>query len=215
MPHTSGRGYLKFNLSGVTGGSVTSAILRLYCTSIEGTPASVQAYTCTTDSWTETGITYNNKPAKGTLITTVNIPSAGAWYSFNVTSFVNGQYAGDKIVTIILAQDSTVKKNVYFNSKEAASNQAYPRSSHAIAQLPQKGGAVLDNSGLLPFSQTDLWHLFRGTCRVLYTPGSSASRITSPAGMSVSPCTGLPFSRFKHLFLTDSIRGWPVWLMTK
>ncbi|MGE5548927.1 MAG: DNRLRE domain-containing protein, partial [Bacteroidota bacterium] len=114
--------YLKFDLAGVTG-TITSATLKLYCTSIEGTPASVDAYTCTTDSWTETGITYSNKPAKGTLITSVNIPSAAAWYSFDVTDFVNGQYAGDKIVTIILAQGSTVKKNVYFNSKEAASDK--------------------------------------------------------------------------------------------
>ena len=114
--------YLKFNLSGVTGSSVTSATLKVYCTSLEGTPASADAYTCTDDSWNETAITWNTRLTKGTLLTTTNVSAINTWYTFDVTSYVNAQYAGDKTVTLILAQGPTVTKNIFFSSSNATAN---------------------------------------------------------------------------------------------
>jgi hypothetical protein len=80
-------GYLKFTVSGVVG-SVQSATLRVYSTSstVDG-PA---VYT-TADNWTETGITWNIRPArtsdgmddKGAIAT-------GVWVEYNVTPLITG-----------------------------------------------------------------------------------------------------------------------------
>ena len=116
--------YLKFSLSGVTGAGVNSAVLKVYCNALpNGSPAPVKAYSVTDDSWTESGITWNNKPAAITLLDTQSIIATGAWYSFNVTSFVASEYNGDKTVSLALLDNTQAVKLAGFNSKENAANK--------------------------------------------------------------------------------------------
>ena len=79
--------YLRFTVTGLSG-PVQSATLRLWV--LDATSNGPPVSSCASTTWSETGITWANKPAtngprddKGTL-------ARGVWVEYNVTSFVAG-----------------------------------------------------------------------------------------------------------------------------
>lgn len=113
-------GYLKFDLSGITG-TVASAKLKLYVKS-KSANANRTAYNVADDSWTETGITYANRPAIGSVIATTPVTALG-WIELDVTAAVAAQNAGDKIVSLYV-KDPVANNDVGidFYTKENGSN---------------------------------------------------------------------------------------------
>ena len=119
------RSYLKFDLSSVPSGkSVTSVKLYLYCTYKSQDP-SVEIYVHETgDSWDEASITWNNAPAVDSLITSILVNGTGQYYCWDITSYGQTQYSGDKILSIVvkLLLDDPSQNNPnlarYFASKE-------------------------------------------------------------------------------------------------
>ena len=108
--------FLRFTVSGVTPGAVRSVKLRLHSTS-DGTADGPAVYT-TGNSWSETTINWNNKPAPTSAATDdKGAIAANSWVEYDVTPFVtaNGTYS------FRLATSST--DGVYFSSREAASFQ--------------------------------------------------------------------------------------------
>ena len=104
-------GYVKFNVSG-TSGTVTNATLRLYQNGdvqMNGPSAHAVADT----SWTEGAITWNNKPAMGATLDTVNNPPQLTWVEFDVTSHVTG----DGLVTLGIT-GTTNSNHCRFATKE-------------------------------------------------------------------------------------------------
>ncbi len=100
--------YLKFDLSKAAGTSIASAQLYIYgkVDDSNGTNADMNAYGVDNDTWTEMGITWNNKPSLSSLQSTVNVDNAAnAWRVFDVTPYVQEQYSGDKIVSLCLKED--------------------------------------------------------------------------------------------------------------
>ncbi len=102
--------YLKFTVTGVTG-PIQNVTLRLNASS--GTANGPAVFTAG-NGWTETGIVWNNKPAR----TTVGTDDKGAinkndTVEYNVTTLVGG----DGTYTFVLATDST--DDVVFNSRSA------------------------------------------------------------------------------------------------
>ncbi|QIP15840.1 DNRLRE domain-containing protein [Spirosoma aureum] len=78
--------YLKFNVSSVSA-PVVSAKVRLYGSA--GTDAAItqwQLYKVTDNSWTETGIIWNNKPAASSLVATQTGKVAQGYTEWDVTS---------------------------------------------------------------------------------------------------------------------------------
>lgn len=112
--------YMKYDLSSAGLSSVASAKVILYCDSLDAAYA-ITAYE-SSDSWTEEGITWNTAPALGTSIGSTTVSSTGAYYVWDITSYVNNQLAGDKVVSV--AFNDANSKNLFarFSSKEAASN---------------------------------------------------------------------------------------------
>ena len=102
--------YFKFNLTGITG-TVQAAKLKVFDSNDASNngPAVYQAG----NSWTETGITWANRPARiGTASDNkVQIP-IGTWVEYDVVPLV----AGNGEVTFVLVGDSTDGAN--FASKE-------------------------------------------------------------------------------------------------
>jgi parallel beta-helix repeat protein len=103
--------YLKFTVTGVLG-SVQSATLRLYSTSstVDG-----PAVYSTMNNWTETGITWNTRPALTSIGMDDKGPIAtGVWIDYNVTPLVvsNGIYS---FVLVTTSSDS-----VSFSSREGS-----------------------------------------------------------------------------------------------
>ncbi|MGQ7886398.1 CBM96 family carbohydrate-binding protein [Paenibacillus sp. WC2504] len=108
--------YLKFNLSGLT--DVTSAKLRVYGSASAATVLS--AYQ-TADSWTQSALTWNNKPAVGSSAGSVSINTTNTYNEIDVTSYVTAQAAGDGVVSFALQE--SVGKYTTLNSSENAANK--------------------------------------------------------------------------------------------
>jgi hypothetical protein len=103
--------YLKFTVSGVVG-PLQSATLRLYSTSSTVDGPTVYG---TDPNWTETGLTWNNRPA----ITSAGMDDKGAiatgiWIEYNVTPLVTG----DGTYSFVLVNTST--DSVSFSSREGS-----------------------------------------------------------------------------------------------
>lgn len=107
--------FLKFDLNGITG-NITSAKLKLYFTS-GVLPVGVSQVSV--DSWTESGITYNNRPSVGTELASVSVTSSATWYEWDITSYVAGQATGDKVVSLCVKAKQT-EINAAFASRESS-----------------------------------------------------------------------------------------------
>ena len=111
--------YLKFALTGVTG-SVQSAKLHIY-DSNDATNNGPAVYAAPS-SWTETGITWNNRPARTGVPSDNKVQIAvGTWVEYDVAPLVTGN--GD--VTFVLVGDSTDGAN--FASKEYSDPSKKPQ----------------------------------------------------------------------------------------
>jgi 2',3'-cyclic-nucleotide 2'-phosphodiesterase (5'-nucleotidase family) len=141
------RGWFKFDLSTLPAGlSVTAASLQLWNWKSTGASLPTEVRGITDDTWTETGLTYNNQPALGTVLDTVTL-AAGATdltYGWSVGPFVQQQLAGDKIVSLMVKPVSenspdAVAPSYAFDAKEFGSNapvlQVQAQGSVASVQL--------------------------------------------------------------------------------
>ncbi|MDR3574197.1 MAG: DNRLRE domain-containing protein [Anaerolineaceae bacterium] len=108
------RSYVRFVVSGLNGGTVQSAKIRLYANSSNTTGYSVKSLFDNT--WTENGITYNNAPAPGNLLGTSPAVVAGKWIEVDITSYING----DGTYNLVL--DTTSSTNTSFGSRESGAN---------------------------------------------------------------------------------------------
>jgi glucose/arabinose dehydrogenase len=81
------RSYLKFTVTGLSS-AASSAKLRLWVT---GASTSGGSVFLVGNTWTETGITWNNAPAiSGSALSTLGAAAAGTWVEFNVGSVITG-----------------------------------------------------------------------------------------------------------------------------
>jgi hypothetical protein len=120
--------YLRFPVSG-TADSVT---LNLTVTSIggEGSGArTVEIRQLSDDSWGETAVNWNNKPATaGTLIATIDAGAVGQTYSIDVTGYVNQQASLDGKASFVLIQPYNINRVVNFGSRENSANSPFLES---------------------------------------------------------------------------------------
>jgi glucose/arabinose dehydrogenase len=148
--------YLKFSLNNIS--KVSSAKLRIYGRNGENTSRiNLSVYGVNNDTWTETGITFNNAPVASTQqlghTAVNNIPQ---YYEVDVTNFVKTQFAGDKIVTLLLKDSTNGNRNLAFNSREKQQN--IPQliistdSSQSAQGLAAKAAVTTDASNLILLS---------------------------------------------------------------
>ena len=105
--------YIKFDVTGLSG-APGKATLRLWVETTGTT--SYRVYQVVDTSWTESGITFNNKPPFGFLIGSNAPTTAGTWMDLDVT----GAIQGNGPVSLGLTSASTAGKN--FGSKEDAAH---------------------------------------------------------------------------------------------
>lgn len=118
--------YLKFDLSSIS--KINSAKLRLFGSLSDVTASNIvtQVFGASNTSWSETGITYKNRPAtSGSAIASAAVKNAiGAWYEFDVTKYLKAQKAaGKKLVTLVLKNLTSATPFTVFNSREAKTNR--------------------------------------------------------------------------------------------
>jgi acid phosphatase type 7 len=103
--------YIRFTVSGVTG-AVQNATLRFFVTNGSSNGPSIYG---TDNTWTETGITWNNRPAAVTgAISSLGAATANTWAEYDLTAYItgNGTY------NFVLQPDST--DGVTFTSREGS-----------------------------------------------------------------------------------------------
>ena len=115
--------YLKFPLDSVK--EVGSAKLRVYASTVinPGSPM-MSIFGVDNDTWTESGIRYNNAPPSSTsALTSISVVDSERYYEFDVTNYVKTQAAGDKKVSFLLKDITNQENYVVFNSRENSQNK--------------------------------------------------------------------------------------------
>jgi hypothetical protein len=89
-----------------------------------GTTIQTAAYSVANTTWTETGLTWNNKPAPGATalatVTIVNNSTTARWYELDVTAYLQAEKAaGRNTVTLALKNVANSSPYVTLSSKEA------------------------------------------------------------------------------------------------
>jgi hypothetical protein len=115
--------YMKFNLNlaSLVGKNIQSAKLRLYNTNGTNGVQVVSANTTTT--WTESTITYTNRPAMGTTVATF-VPGTATsnWVEVDITSGISGKQGQ----TVSFGISSTESDSFSYNSKEISTTSLRP-----------------------------------------------------------------------------------------
>jgi hypothetical protein len=133
--------YLKFNLS-TYAKTIGSAKLRLGIERAVGSAGKDQAnlYQVSDDSWTAATLTWNTAPTNGNkILSQVFFPRSSTLpdtaYYLDVTNYVKAEYAGDKIVSFCLQDDSASGTDLRLIS-----------SRHTVKPTSQKPALVLSSS---------------------------------------------------------------------
>jgi hypothetical protein len=119
--------YLKFDLNSVATETVVSAKLRLtgQLNDTSGVNVTTQVFSVSSVSWTETGITWANKPSSGSTalagtIITDNLPNV---YEWDVTAYVKTETNAERnTISLAVKNPATSTPYAVFNSREATSN---------------------------------------------------------------------------------------------
>jgi PKD repeat protein len=120
--------YFKFDLNNITE-PVHSVRLQLFiqsASSASGTAPQWQLWKCTNDGWSETGITWSNRPSTSTLLATTTAKSSGM-VEWDITSAVNAELAGDKILSLAVLPATNSTWYLNFHSRETATTLLRPQ----------------------------------------------------------------------------------------
>lgn len=124
--------FLSFDLSALTG-KVDTAELYLYGRDTEDTGNIPLNYVYTVSpDWQENRITWNSRPAYGSLLGTFRSNYTLKWHVVDVTSYVNDQIQGNKTAAFGIRQQSSPGYLTRFSSSEAVHSSPYLRISQGM-----------------------------------------------------------------------------------
>ncbi len=115
--------YLKFNLANISSVSTADLVLDGVLNNTDSTHVLMQVFDVSTNTWTEAGITWNDKPAAsgGVLGSATIVDTNDATYQIDLTSFIRSQIlAGNKTVSLLLKNPVATSPAIVLHSKEAS-----------------------------------------------------------------------------------------------
>lgn len=122
-PDFTRESFLKFDLSGVSD-QIIDAILVVNGSASEGGSLNPTFYE-TSDTWSESTITWNNKPAAGNELEILPVSGTNARdYEVFLSEFAQETQKSDGILSITIKDNGTTGKQFRFKSKEDSANQA-------------------------------------------------------------------------------------------
>jgi hypothetical protein len=187
------RAYLKFTVAGVTG-TITKATFRAYAQISSG--SGYELHQVADSSWTESGLTYANRPPVGATIGSAVNFTTNSWTSVDVTSVVkaNGTYSFEMNAT-----STSLKK---YASRETGANAPQlvlettapnpPAAVTAVSGSTPQSAAVNVAFGVnLTATVTDTGGQPVSGATVTFTaPTSGASGSFGPSGTTASAVSG-------------------------
>jgi hypothetical protein len=177
---------VRFSVTVPAGERVVSARLRAYSETSASSSQYVDAYT-TSGSWTESGVTWRNAPARGTWLAKQGDFAAGSWVQWDVTAGVptTGGQVNVKLET-------NAQTWIGFRSRESATSSLRPQLVIETAPLPD-GGAGQTAAGTRGWGAVVAGDEFNYTgapdptrWRVYSAPGHAGNGVRSPAQMTVN-----------------------------
>ncbi|ACU59504.1 cellulase family glycosylhydrolase [Chitinophaga pinensis] len=144
--------FLRFDVSGVN--NISSAVLKVYGKIEDNRVANlpIGVYAVANTSWTESALTWNNKPATGStaLQTAVVTDSVGRYYSWDITNYVQTEKAaGRNGISLALLSNTGADPRVIWRSKEAGLTApqlviaSTPTAAKLAASAPEKAPVKL------------------------------------------------------------------------
>lgn len=115
--------YFKFNLSGIT--NISNAKIRVFASVSAAGNGSGTYFSVADTNWTETGITWSNKPARSNVLGHIRPTSTtAAWITNDITSFVQGEKAaGREFISIVNHSQTNTTFFIRINSRETNANR--------------------------------------------------------------------------------------------
>jgi len=108
----------KFDLNSLQGSTITSAKLRVYKWATTTYTVNLDVMGIADDSWTETGVTWNNRPTKGTSKAQTTVGTGTGYFEWNITSYVSSEFTGTKIASMYITDESNQNKYTQWTAKE-------------------------------------------------------------------------------------------------
>ncbi|WP_217556180.1 polysaccharide lyase family 8 super-sandwich domain-containing protein [Paenibacillus sp. GbtcB18] len=113
-----------------------------------GNISDIGVYEVPDDSWSETTLTFANKPAPGKQIDVATFTTPEQWRKFDVTPFVTAQQQGDKVASFALQQvGSNLASTIRSRKSEEGKYQAYLEVLLKDTKAPTTSVRVDGNSG--------------------------------------------------------------------
>ena len=134
------RSFLRFDIAGIGGNTVTSAKLRIYTNSSNRTGILVAKVT--DNSWGETSTTYKNSPAIGDQITKSTGFKKSVWIEVDITSYITGDGTYSLALTtqsdtnINMASRETGSKSPVLVVNYGTTGQPIPTETPISTQVP-------------------------------------------------------------------------------
>jgi hypothetical protein len=172
--------YIRFTVSGVPG-AIQSATLRLWVTNGSSNGPSLYL---TDNSWTETGITWNNRPSPTSgVIANLDAASANTWAEYDVTS----QISGNGTYSFVFLPDSS--DGIRFDSREGGSP---PELVLTFASGPAPTATATPTSGPTPTASNTPTITPTNTATATPTTGPSSTPTDTSTATSTPPNTSTP-----------------------
>ena len=126
------RSYLKFNLNQLPNCiAINSAQLKLYPSYLRSCSSYEQfGVYSVSDSWTETGINWNNAPTNFNYVSQNSDCSENSYHSWTVTPAVVAEYSGDRTLSLAVkrtSEDSDMRYKRYYSKEGTSNNNKKPK----------------------------------------------------------------------------------------
>ncbi|HEX9046962.1 MAG TPA: DNRLRE domain-containing protein, partial [Verrucomicrobiae bacterium] len=126
--------YLKFNVAALT--NAQNVMLRLTPQRVDGN-ALLTYELAASDSWTETGATWNNQPGGyGNILTNRSGYTVGQPFRIDVTAAAKSQAGADGILSLRITEPNAQGVPISFASRESWLASAHPALEYQMAQPP-------------------------------------------------------------------------------
>lgn len=119
--------FIRFNMGSGINGTITDAKVRLYNTNYSTTAPVHTVSAVSVDTWGESTITWNNKPASGTSLGSWN-PTAVGYRDINVTSLIQAENSsGNKLFSVRVAASAIDATIINYASRENINTSIRPQ----------------------------------------------------------------------------------------